>query len=64
MSVTTIPIALRAGTDGTLSLRLRSGLNKSFAQRLAEGVHDWETTTISFDPYLPDGQFQKWGVPR
>jgi hypothetical protein len=36
----------------------------SLVYRLAEGAHDWEATTISFDPYLPDGQFQKWGGPR
>jgi hypothetical protein len=33
--------------------------------RLAGDVaHGWEATTISFDPYLPDGQFEKWGGPR
>jgi hypothetical protein len=36
----------------------------SLVYRLAEGANDWEAPTISFDPYLPDGQFQKWGGPR
>jgi hypothetical protein len=36
----------------------------SLVYRVAEGAHDWEATTISFDPYFPDGQFQLWGGGR
>jgi hypothetical protein len=36
----------------------------SLVYRLAEGAHDGEETTISFDPYLPDGRFLFRGGPR
>jgi hypothetical protein len=35
----------------------------SLVYRLAEGAHG-VPTTISFDPYLPDGRYLKWGGPR
>jgi hypothetical protein len=31
---------------------------------LAKGADNWPTTTISFDPYFPDGQFLLWGGGR
>jgi hypothetical protein len=31
---------------------------------VAEGAHDWEATTISFDPYFPHGQFLLYGGGR
>jgi hypothetical protein len=36
----------------------------SLVYRVAEGAHDGEETTISFDPYLPDGRFLFMGGPR
>jgi hypothetical protein len=38
----------------------------SLVYRVAEGAHarDWEATTISIDPYFPDGQFLLWGGGR
>jgi len=51
--------------DAVSGLERHEGLwPYSLVYRLAEGAHDWEATTISFDPYFPDGQFLKWGGPR
>ena len=36
----------------------------SLVYRVAEGAHDWEATMISFDPYLPHGQFVLMGGGR
>jgi hypothetical protein len=36
----------------------------SLVYRVAEGAHDWEATTISFDPYFPHGHFLLWGGGR
>jgi hypothetical protein len=36
----------------------------SLVYRVAEGAHDGEETTISFDPYFPDGGFLFMGGPR
>jgi len=55
----------REVADAVSGLERHKGFRSySLVYRLAEGAHDWEATTISFDPYLPDGQFMKWGGPR
>jgi hypothetical protein len=36
----------------------------SLVYRVAEGVNYWEETTISFDPYFPDGRFLLFGGGR
>jgi len=54
----------REFADAGSGLERHRAFPQSLVYRLAEGAHGWEETFISFDPYLPDGQFLWLGGPR
>jgi hypothetical protein len=56
--------AARDVTDALSGFERHGEFAASLVYRLAEGPQGWDLTVISFDPYLPDGQFVKWGGPR
>jgi hypothetical protein len=55
---------VREFADAGSGLERHRAFAYSLVYRLAEGAHGWEETFISFDPYLPDGQFLWLGGPR